>query len=236
MSDKPKGPPFKPKRLYGRRKGHPLSDYQAGLIDALMPKLAVNVDGPVDLADLFDSPGPLRLEIGFGGGEHLCHRAAALPDWNFIGVEPFENGMAKCLAGVDRNGLKNVRLLMDDARFLLDQLPTASVDHIDLLYPDPWPKLRHNKRRFVNQGNLDEIARVLKPGGKFCFASDIPSYVDWTLDHLRRHPGFAWQASSAADWRTPYDGWLSTRYEQKAIREGRTPHYLTFVRLNQPGD
>ena len=235
MPNRPDGALIKPKRLYGRRKGHPLTAYQTGLMENLMPKLGVDVSAPVDPAALFDKPAPLnqlRLEIGFGGGEHLCHRAKTMPDWHFIGVEPFENGMAKCLAGIDRDGLGNVRLLMDDARFLLDQLPTASVDHIDLLYPDPWPKSRHNKRRFVNQGNLDEMARVLKPGGLFCFASDIPSYVDWTLDHLRRHKDFSWQADSAADWRTPYDGWISTRYEQKAIREGRTPHYLTFLRVN----
>ncbi len=234
MPNRPDGAPIKPKRLYGRRKGHPLTAYQTGLMENLMPKLGVDVSAPVDPAALFNKPTPLnqlRLEIGFGGGEHLCHRAKTMPDWHFIGVEPFENGMAKCLAGIDRDGLGNVRLLMDDARFLLDQLPTASVDHIDLLYPDPWPKSRHNKRRFVNQGNLDEMARVLKPGGLFCFASDIPSYVDWTLDHLRRHKDFSWQADSAADWRTPYDGWISTRYEQKAIREGRTPHYLTFQKI-----
>lgn len=199
----------------------------------LLPRLGVDAENPVDPKTLFGRDAPLRLEIGFGGGEHLVHRATNLPDWNFIGCEPFENGMAKCLAGIDKGGLTNVRLLMDDARFLLDQLPTDSVDHIDLLYPDPWHKARHNKRRFVNPSNLDEMARVLKPGAKFCFASDIPDYVDWTLDHLRRHPAFTWVADSAADWRTPYDGWISTRYEQKAIREGRTPHYLTFLRTQK---
>ncbi len=138
--------------------------------------------------------------------------------------------MAKALALIERSGLTNVRVSDADAVKVLDWLPPASLDRILLLYPDPWPKKRHFKRRFVGPDNLDRFARVLKPGGAFYFASDIESYVDWTLFHVRRHPAFAWTATRPSDWRTPWDGWPGTRYEAKAIREGRRGVYLTFLR------
>jgi tRNA (guanine-N7-)-methyltransferase len=145
-------------------------------------------------------------------------------------VEPFVNGMAKLMLALETAPLDNLRVHDDDATRLLDWLPDASLSGIDLFYPDPWPKKRHFKRRFVNRANLDRFARVMKPGAPFRFASDIDSYVDWTLLHCRDHPAFAWQAETAADWREPYEGWPGTRYEAKALREGRRPAYLSFRR------
>ncbi|RWG33788.1 MAG: tRNA (guanosine(46)-N7)-methyltransferase TrmB, partial [Mesorhizobium sp.] len=167
---------------------------------------------------------------GFGGGEHLLHRATEAPATGFIGVEPFVNGMAKMMTALDKRPLANLRVYDDDATRLLDWLPPASLDGIDLLYPDPWPKKKHWKRRFVSPANLDRLARVLKPGGRFRFASDIDSYVNWTLLACSANGSFAWQANEAADWHTPYEGWPGTRYEAKALRAGRRPAYLTFIR------
>ena len=186
---------------------------------------------PDDLRDLFEGQvEDVHLEIGFGGGEHLTARAVAEPAIGFIGVEPFLDGMAKMLGEVDRRGLRNVRLHDEDAGALLARLPAASVGRIDLLYPDPWPKVRHHKRRFVNPDNLTHIARVLRPGGTFRFASDWADYVNWTLERTAREPALRWTARRAADWREPWDGWHRTRYEAKAVREGRVPAYLVFER------
>lgn len=184
---------------------------------------------PPDLGRLFaGSTASTVLEIGFGGGEHLCAGARIGPETGFIGCEPFLNGVAKLVRAIDTHQLANVRVHDGDARDLLRWLPDDSIDRIDLLYPDPWPKRRHWKRRFVNRATLDEFARVLKRDGLFRFASDIDSYVSWTLLEIRRHRAFAWQARSADDWRTPWAGWPGTRYEAKALREGRHPAYLTF--------
>jgi tRNA (guanine-N7-)-methyltransferase len=172
----------------------------------------------------------VRLEIGFGGGERLLDAAARLPLTGFIGVEPFVNGLAKAVAGIDQAQLRNIRLFAGDAAVLLDWVPARSLSEIDLLYPDPWPKRRHWKRRFVNPENLDRIARTLSPGGTFRFASDIGSYVEWTLSRLLDHPEFHWQAERANDWRRPFAGWVRTRYEVKAIESGRKPTYLAFTR------
>ena len=220
--------------FFGRRRGKSLRTGQAALLDRLLPALCVDLGRPPPaegLAALFPAKvGEVRLEIGFGGGEHLRHRAGENPEVGFIGVEPFVNSMAKLLAALDEAPLENVRLYDDDAVRLLDWLPAASLAGIDLLYPDPWPKKKHWKRRFVSRANLDRFARVLGSGGTFRFASDIDGYVNWTLEHVARHPDFAWTARTAADWREPFPGWPGTRYEAKAIREGRRPAYLTFVR------
>ncbi|MDF1610219.1 tRNA (guanine(46)-N(7))-methyltransferase TrmB [Hoeflea sp. YIM 152468] len=220
--------------FYGRRKGKPLRAAQAEALAALLPafKLDLSSPPPDPLSSLWQSPvSEIRLEIGFGGGEHLLHRACHAPEVGFIGVEPFVNSMAKLLAGLESQGLENIRLYDDDATRVLDWLPEACLDRIDLLYPDPWPKKKHWKRRFVSRLNLDRFARVLKPGGRFGFASDIDSYVNWTLAHMAAHSGFDWTARKASDWREPWSGWPGTRYEAKAIREGRKPCYLEFVRL-----
>ncbi|TCD16340.1 tRNA (guanine(46)-N(7))-methyltransferase TrmB [Oricola cellulosilytica] len=219
--------------FFGRRRGKALKPRQAELLDRYLPEWRIDLASPppAALRNVFDhAPTRIVLEIGFGGGEHLLHRALSDPHGGFIGVEPFVNSMAKFVAAAADEGLTNVRLHDDDATQLLDWLPDASLDGVDLLYPDPWPKMRHWKRRFVNAANLDRFARVMKPGAVFRFASDIDTYVNWTLRHIEIHPAFEWTARNAADWREPYDGWPGTRYEAKALREGRTPAYLTFVR------
>jgi len=220
--------------FFGRRHGKSLRPSQQAAIDELLPRLAIDLGAPPPepLTALFAaSVSEVRLEIGFGGGEHLHHRAGLMPHAGFIGVEPFVNGMAKLMAQLRAEPRDNIRVHGDDATRLLDWLPDGSLAGIDLLYPDPWPKKRHWKRRFVNPANLDRFARVMRPGAVFRFASDIDSYVDWTLLACRNHPAFEWQAESADDWRRPYPDWPGTRYEAKAIREGRTPAYLTFLRV-----
>lgn len=221
-------------KFYGRRKGKPLKVGRQNLLETVLPQLALPVPAPgvrLDPRTLFPAAKAVWLEIGFGGGEHLIHRALEQPSTGFIGVEPFVNSMQKLLARVDETGARNVRVYNDDATQLLDWLPEGCLDQIDLLYPDPWPKKKHWKRRFVSQINLTRFHRVLKPGALFCFASDIDTYVNWTLQHCHAHGGFEWTAQNAADWLTPYEGWPSTRYEAKARREGRSSAYLTFKKI-----
>lgn len=195
-------------------------------------RLDLTATAPVDLRTLFAAPVEnVRMEIGFGGGEHLLHEASRFPFSGFIGVEPFVNGMAKMVGALNRDPLHNLRLFDEDAALVLDWLPDASLSGIDLFYPDPWHKSRHHKRRFVSPANLEKMKRVLKPGSLFRFASDIEAYVNWTLQHVEAAGGFEFTAMTADDWRKPYEAWPSTRYEAKAIREGRTPAYLTFRKL-----
>lgn len=220
--------------FFGRRKGHKLRKQQAELYEDLLPKLSIDITQPSlrDLASLFPfAPEKLQLEIGFGGGEHLLHEARAHPKTGFIGCEPFINGMAKMLAVIEKEKIPNIRLHASDALYLLEWLPDASFDRVDILYADPWPKKRHWKRRFVSDENVARFARVLKPGGILRFASDIDTYVEWALVRVLRNKDFLWLAEKADDWRLPWPNWPSTRYEQKAIREGRKPNYLEFRRL-----
>jgi tRNA (guanine-N7-)-methyltransferase len=219
--------------FFGRRHGKPLRNHQKNLFEDLLPRLKIDVEksAPQDLRTLFEAKvDAVRLEIGFGGGEHLHHETGRYPQTGFIGVEHFVNGMAKMLAALDVEPRSNLRLYDEDATAVLDWLPDASLSGIDLFYPDPWHKRRHWKRRFVSDANLDRFARILKPGGKFRFASDIEHYVNWTLQHCRRHPAFDWQAEGPSDWNDAYEGWPGTRYEAKAFREGRRAAYLTFIR------
>jgi tRNA (guanine-N7-)-methyltransferase len=218
--------------FFGRRKGHALKPRQAALFDTLLPTLALDLDRPAppDLRALFSNVTEVRLESGFGGGEHLVAEAERHPTIGFIGIEPFINGMAKALASIHDRGLANIRLHHGDATDVLAWLPRAGLVRFDLLYPDPWPKRRHWKRRFVQPGSLAEIARVLKPGGEFRFVTDWPDYAAWTLRLLARASGFEWTAERADDWRLPWPGFTSTRYEAKAKREGRVPCYLIFRR------
>lgn len=222
--------------FFGRRKAKPLTVLQQALWESLLPRLALDLDAaaPADPAELFaHRPRTIRLEIGFGGGEHLAHEAERFPDAGFIGAEPFINGLAKALTLVHKRGLSNVRLSGEDATRLLDWLPAASLDRVDLLYPDPWHKRRHWKRRFVSDRNLDRIVRALKPGGEFRFASDIASYVDWTLAHVQPRGDLAW--TTPGERHAPWEGWTRTRYEAKAIREGRPPAYLVFRKPGETG-
>jgi tRNA (guanine-N7-)-methyltransferase len=219
--------------FFGRRKGHPLRPHQAALMESLLPRLAVDLAAPLrdPLASLFPPVDDVRLEIGFGGGEHLCAEAAAFPRTGFIGCEPFVNGMAKALALIEARGLDNIRLHFGDAADLLAWLPGGSLARVDLLYPDPWPKRRHWKRRFVQDASIAGLGRVLRPGATFRFVTDWPAYAEWTLMRLMRSPLFVWTADKADDWRKPWPGFTSTRYEAKAKQAGRVPCYLVFRRV-----
>jgi tRNA (guanine-N7-)-methyltransferase len=220
--------------FFGRRKGHRLRAHQADLIETLLPHLSLDISGPcpADLATLFDPKVEgVRLEIGFGGGEHLIAEALGFPRIGFIGCEPYVNGMAKILAQIEAHNIGNIKLFAGDAAALLAWAPPRSLDRIDLIHPDPWPKRRHWKRRFVQDRNVAAMARVLKPSGEFRFVCDIDDYVAWTLAHLARSPDFVWTAERADDWRQPWPGYTMTRYGRKAMREERRAAYLRFRRV-----
>lgn len=247
-------------RTYGRIKARTLKPRQAGLVETLLPHLAVDVSAEIHFEALFSGPPPpcgagagggmtleagsftprdpllLRrggavLEIGFGGGEHLVAQAVANPETRFIGVEPFLNGVASCLRHIEESGVINVRLHQGDARDVLARLPDASLDRVDILFPDPWPKTRHHKRRLIQPDFVAELARALKPGGEVRFATDWANYAAWTLEAFIRSPHFAWTAERAADWRAPWLGHVTTRYEQKRLGDF-APIFLRFVRCN----
>jgi tRNA (guanine-N7-)-methyltransferase len=217
------------RRLYGRRQGHALRAGQATLVEDLLPRVSVPEAGPIDARALFGDERPLWLEIGFGAGEHLAEQAAANPHVGLIGCEPFLNGVVGALGHIDAGGLTNVRLHMGDALDVLDRLPDASLDRAFLLHPDPWPKVRHAKRRFVNPGPLDLIAAKLKPGGEFRIATDHPIYCRWALMQMAARRDFEWQAATPADWLRPGD-WPQTRYGVKALKLGHEIWYLRYVR------
>ena len=236
MSDKPDGAPWR--NFYGRRHGKKLRKGQAGLLETRLAELAPPGIGwdenpdrtALDLSALY--PGKeIWLEIGFGGGEHMLAQAQANSHVQIIGAEPFINGVAKLLAAIERAGVSNLSVTDHDARDVMDVLPDGSISRAFLLYPDPWPKTRHHKRRFVNPAQLDSLARVMGPGAHLRIATDIEDYVRHSLEALNRHPDFRWLAERPSDWRQPWPDWPGTRYEAKALREGRTPHYLTFERI-----
>ncbi len=225
-----------PRAFFGRRKGHKLRPRQSALLATLLPQIALTLDraAPADLTQLFPRPrDAIRLEIGFGGGEHLVAHALARPSGGFVGCEPFVNGMAKILALVEASAIDNVRLFAGDAVALLNWLAPVSLAGIDLLYPDPWPKRRHWKRRFVQDGTVAMMARVLRPGSEIRFATDVPDYAAWTLERFLRSAEFVWTAERADDWRTPWSNHSETRYEAKAKRAGRSPCYLIFRRVTR---
>ncbi|SER50908.1 tRNA (guanine-N7-)-methyltransferase [Faunimonas pinastri] len=221
---------YRESSFFGRRKGKALRAGQRLALEQVLPALKLDLDAPAPaaLSELFPVPvGSVRLEIGFGGAEHLLHEAGRHPEVGYIGVEPFQNGMVKAIAGIEETGIPNVRLYDEEAGPLMDWLPPASLERVDLLYPDPWPKPRHWKRRFVNADNLARIVRALRPGGEFRFASDIASYVRWTLAEVASHGGLV-PLRLASEVGTAWPGWPGTRYEAKAIREGRPLTYLSF--------
>ncbi len=221
--------------FFGRRKGHKLRAHQADLIEHLLPRLALDIGSPSppDLAALFDPPvDHVRLEIGFGGGEHLIAEARAFPKLGFIGCEPYVNGMAKILAQIETCKVGNIRLFAGDAAELLAWAPPRSLARIDLIHPDPWPKRRHWKRRFVQDATVAALARALKPHGEFRFVSDIDDYCAWTLAHLARAPDLVWTAERADHWRLPWTDYTMTRYGRKAEREGRRAAYLRFRKID----
>ncbi len=219
--------------FFGRRKGHPLKARQAVLFDTLLPTVALDLTkpSPADLRGLFTDVDDVRLEIGFGGAEHLIGEALAHPRSGFIGTDAFINGVAKALVAIDANALGTIRLHFGDASELIDWLPAASLSRIDLLYPDPWPKRRHWKRRFIQDDSLKRLACILKRGGELRFATDIADYAVYALTRVLRSSDFMWTAECADDWRQPWAGFAGTRYEAKAKREGRVPAYFIFRKV-----
>ncbi len=209
-------------RLYGRSKGRPLRPHQQRLMDELYP--VVRVENQPNMSEFKE----VWMEIGFGGAEHLLHLAQGNPETAIIGAEPFLNGVAKAVGGIHDFGLKNLFLHHGDARDVMDSFSDHLLSRLYILFPDPWPKSRHNKRRIINEAFLEDVSRVLKPGGTLYFASDIIDYVDWTVTRLNQNGRFSLVIESPSAWREPYPGWPGTRYESKAIKAGRPCHYLKF--------
>ena len=223
-----KGP--RPLRTFGRRGGRALSTRQQAYIDELLPRLTVPgaQPGALDPVSLFESVSEMWLEIGFGGGEHLVGQASRHPGIGFIGCEPFIEGMAKALTGIDEAGLTNVRLHMDDARSVMASLKTASISRTFILFPDPWPKKRQQKRRLVQLDFLDDLARISAPGASVRFATDVKSYANEALLRFIQHGAFDWQASRADDWRCAASDHLTTRYETKKLGDC-APVWFDFI-------
>lgn len=228
----PKNHAGEPRAFFGRRSGKRLHRGQESLYREHLPRLEITLgDEKPSPKAWFPDQTRYVLEIGYGGGEHLARQAAENPETGFIGAEVFTGGIAKMVEAVRRDGLKNVRLYTDDALKLLTRLPDASLDGVYLLYPDPWPKLRHHKRRFVSPLTLGELARVLKPGAPLYFATDIEDYANWTLAHILGTPEFVFSPERPGIWLEPYPGWQPTRYEHKARLQGRmVSFYFTFTR------
>ena len=218
-----------PLRSYGRLKTRTIKPRQAALMESLLPGLRPPA-GPFEPRALMPAAKAVWLEIGFGGGEHMAAQADLHPDTLIIGAEPFQNGVASALRHIDEAGLTNVRVLDGDARELMANLPDASLERVFVLFPDPWPKSRHNKRRIVQAETVAEFARLLKPGGALRFASDVAHYVDWALERFTASPAFAWTAQRADDWRTAPADHITTRYEEKRLGDC-APVFLDFVRV-----
>ena len=221
--------PHPPLRTFGRVKSRTIKPAQGVLLDSLLPQIAVPLDQPLTRAGLRAGRDQLWLEIGFGGGEHLAGQAARHPEATLIGAEPFLNGAASALRHIDEAGLSNVRLHVGDAREILDRLPDASLDRVFILFPDPWPKARHHKRRLVQPPFVAELVRVLVPGGRLRFATDWADYADWALQRLTAHADLHWTAERADDWRLPPADHVTTRYQEKGLGD-IAPVYLDFVR------
>lgn len=222
-----------PRLVYGRRRGRPLRAGRRALFAELWPRLALELppSGGLDPQALFGAPArPVWLEIGFGAGEHLAAQAESRPEIGFLGCEVFENGIGRLVAETDRRRLANIRIFPDDARLLVTALPAASIDRVFVLFPDPWPKERHKKRRLISVETLDRLAAVMRNGAELRLATDDADYLAWMLERLTTHPAYAWTARRAEDWRRRPADWPPTRYEEKAVGQGRTPYFLRFLR------
>ena len=232
MTAHKEGDPTTLNRLYGRSIGKPLRARQQGLVDNLLPRIAVPDEGPVTAERLFGDSRPLHFEIGFGGGEHLAYRADLLPDHGFIGAEPYVNGVAQCLAQIEEERLGNIRLVHGDALQALARVPDGALTMAYLLHPDPWPKAKHAKRRMMNDGPVRMIADKLKPGGEFRFGTDHPIYLRHALMVMRRFTdAFEWLVEDRASWENRPSGWCQTRYEKKAREQmGHEVWYFRFRR------
>lgn len=217
-----------PLRSYGRIKARPIKPRQAALMDTLLPSIRCP-DAPFSPAELKPGAAEVWLEIGFGGGEHMAAQAQRRPDVLILGAEPFLNGVASALRHIDEMGLDNVRLHDSDVRALIAHLPDASLSRVFILFPDPWPKARHHKRRLIQPELLADLARVLRPGGRLRFASDWADYVDWTLERVLASGAFGWTAETASDFRRPPEDHITTRYEEKRLGDC-APVFLDFVR------
>jgi len=220
------------RRHFGRRKGPALSAYQSGLLETLLPQLRMDPEPGRDPRAYF-SPGlsEVWLEVGFGGGEHLLWQAQANPRIGIIGAEPYVSGVAKLLSKLAADErVSNIRLYTEDAGDIIAALPDACLGRVFVLFPDPWPKTRHHKRRFIQMAMLDQLARVMKPGAELRFGTDDNGYLVWTLERLSAHPAFTWLAETADDWRARPQDWPQTRYEAKAKGAGSTCTYLRFAR------
>jgi tRNA (guanine-N7-)-methyltransferase len=223
MTDHEAGP-----RFYGRRKGRPLRAGMQTLLADMLPPLRFDITRP--LATQFDKNADLALEIGFGGGEHLAGLAAAMPDINFIGAEPFVNGVASLLRHISTGNLRNIRIWDDDVRLMLSALPVASLRSVFIMFPDPWPKKRHAGRRILQPEMMQQLAQLIRPGGQLVLASDDPTAKGWLLQNAIAHPAFCWTARCPADWRQRPPHLPETRYMKKAERAARQPAWFVFER------
>lgn len=222
--------PLSIRRLYGRAQGHPLRERAQRLVDELLPALAIPPQGPLTAEGLFGDDRPLALEIGFGKGEHLAFQAARRPDWGFLGAEPYLNGVAGLLAEIEDRNLSNVRVHRGDAIDVLERLPDQSLSAAYLLHPDPWPKARHAKRRFVNPGPLALIHAKLRPGSEFRIATDHVNYMRHVMFVMQSQPGFEWTAESPSDWDEIPEDWPDTRFAEKARKLGHHVWRLIYRR------
>ncbi|MBI3453575.1 MAG: tRNA (guanosine(46)-N7)-methyltransferase TrmB [Rhodospirillales bacterium] len=219
---------------YGRRRGRKLRGNQKQLLADALPRVRIAAPGAGEMLDpraLFaPRPASVWLEIGFGAGEHLVAQAAAHPDTGMIGAEPYVNGVVALLTKLEAGRLANIRIWPGDARELIPAFPPASLDRVFILFPDPWPKARHHKRRLIGPELLDALARAMKPGAELRIATDDADYLVWTLERLTGHPAFVWLARGPADWRHRPADWPATRYEEEARAAGRKATYLCFAR------
>lgn len=223
------------RRFHGRRLARPLTQRRKELIENLLPRLRIEIPeaGVLDPRALFDPPRKQAwLEIGFGGGEHLAWQAERHPDVGFVGCEPFLNGLASLLTMIEEKRLANVRLHPDDARLLLGRLAPRTIDRCFILFPDPWPKARHKKRRIVSTETLDWLGTAMADDAELRLASDDPDYVEHMLEVTTAHPAFAPKRIGDESAYRP-DDWPPTRYEEKARAKGAACRFLIFRRLSR---